>query len=85
MLIFWGMFVIVAYTILSGIIMIFTIASLDHFGLLPKQSELVGKVLLIWGSLLLVSSYTIHNFTMSMLQPLINHARKKVRECSRRP
>lgn len=85
MLTFWAIIVIAAYGILSGIIIITTIVVLGHFDLLPNQAELVGKVLLIWGSILFVYSYIMHTLTMFMLQPLINHARKKVREFPRRP
>ncbi|WP_288184162.1 hypothetical protein [uncultured Sporomusa sp.] len=77
---FWAMIVIAAYGILSGIIIISTIVFLGYLDLLPNPEDLVGKVLIIWGSILLVYSYALHTLTMFLLQPLINFTRKKVRE-----
>lgn len=78
MLTLWSMMVIAAYGILSGIMIVSTIVVLGYFGLLPEQGELVGRTLIIWGSILLLYSYILHTVTMLLIEPLINFARQKI-------
>lgn len=78
MLAIWTMIVILAYGILSGVIIVSTVVLLGQLDLLPNQEDLVGTTLLVWGTILLVYSFGLHTLTMFLIQPLINIGRRKI-------